>query len=117
MIEGIDIGRGLMSAQAAWDCAAVIASAASCIFTLTRRTMLSGQHGTWHSAPGIVQGVLAFQAILMGMVAMSILSGSHAGQRETVVYVVSAIVSAVLVVNLTLTGRKDAPADGEGSRP
>jgi len=117
VIEGMDIGRGMMTAQAAWDCAAVIASAATCIFTLTRRTMLSGQHGTWHSAPGLVQAVLAFQAILMGMVAMSILAGAHAGQRETVVYVVSALVSAVLVVNLTRTGRRDTSPDGEGSRP
>ena len=95
----------MMSEQMAWDAAAVVASFASCVFIFTRRRMLSGDHPRWHSAGVLVQVVLALQAIFMGCVAISILRGAHATQRETFVYIVSAVVSVAMTINLNRTGR------------
>lgn len=95
----------MMSEQMAWDAAAVVASFASCVFIFTRRRMLSGEHSRWHSASSLVQAVLGLQAIFMGCVAISIMSGAHASQRETLVYIVSAVVSIVMAANLDRNGR------------
>lgn len=86
--------------QFAWDAAAFLSSLIACVFILTRRRMLSGEHGTWHTAPPAVQGVLALQAIYMGTVALSILFGDHVNQRETLAYVISAVVAVVFTLNL-----------------
>lgn len=94
--------------QVAWDVTAFLASATAGIFTLTRRRMLSGDHARWCSASGLVQAALALQAIFFAGVALSILRGFHAGPRETLAYLVSAVVSIVMVRNLERHGRQPA---------
>ncbi len=95
-----------MSVQFMWDATAFLSSLIAGVFILTRRRMLSGEHGTWHTAPPAVQAVLALQAIYMGTVCLSILFGDHVNQRETIAYVISAIVAVVFTVNLEREGRR-----------
>lgn len=91
--------------QFAWDAAAFLATLIAGIFTLTRRTMLSRHLERWHAAPWPVQAVLAAQAAFFGYIAVTIARGEHVSQRETIAYVISAVASVVLVVNLEWTGR------------
>ncbi|UPT53190.1 hypothetical protein [Synechococcus phage Ssp-JY42] len=100
--------------QFAWDAAAFLSSLIACVFILARRRMLSGEHGTWHTAPPAIQAVLALQAIYMGTVCLSILFGDHVNQRETLAYVISAVVSVVFTVNLEREGRIRPPQRPQG---
>lgn len=98
--------------QAMWDAVAGTGATVSCGFTLLRRHMLSGGNPAWHSAPGLVQASLSFQAIVTGGVAVSLLFGAHhATQIETLLLVVSAAVSTALAINLDRLGRRDAAAE------
>ena len=103
-----------MSVQFMWDAVGFLSSLIACAFILTRRRMLSGEHSTWHTAPGWVQAVLAIQAIYMGTVALSILFGDHVNQRETIAYLISAVVSVVFTVNLEREGRVRPPQAPQG---
>jgi len=106
-MKGLDV-------QFLWDAAAFLSSLIACVFILTRRRMLSGDHETWHTAPVAVQAVLAIQAIYMGTVALSILFGDHVNQRETIAYVISAVVAVVFTINLEREGRRSPPPAPQG---
>lgn len=96
-----------LSVQDAWDLAAVIGAAISCGATLMRRHMLGGDGAAWHSASGLVQGSLSLQAIVTGAVAISLIfRAHHTSQVETLLLIVSAVVSATLALNLDRSGRK-----------
>lgn len=85
----------------AWDWIALAGATVSCLSTLARRHMLSGELARWHTAPGPVQASLAFQAIVTGGVAVALGCGAHhASQVETLLLVVSGVVSATLWLNL-----------------
>lgn len=105
--------------QAAWDLAAIAASIIAGVFTYGRRQMLSGLFNTWHTAPGLVQGLLAVQGIWLGCVGLNIgLGGAHATQREAVTYIISALVSVALQRSLERNGRlTPKPPRGRSSEP
>ena len=102
----------LWTEQAAWDLIAIAASIIAGVFTYGRRQMLSSLFDTWHTASGLVQGLLAVQGIWLGCVGVSIgLGGVHVTQREAVTYIISAMVSVALQRNLERRGRLPPKAE------
>lgn len=95
------------------DLVGLIGSTVACVALLLRRNMLRERFSTWHSASWPVRAALAVLAIYMGMAAVSIFFGAHAGQREAFAYAVLAAVSVVLVVNLDQSGRTDGGSSDE----
>ncbi len=100
-----------MGGFTAADVVGVIGSASAFAFLLLRRQMLRSRFKAWHSAGWPVQAALAVLAVYMGMVALSILCGSHASQREAWSYMILAGVSLVMLANLDQLGRRDPSAD------
>lgn len=92
---------------ATWDALAFFSSLTAGVFLLIRRHMLRGGMGLWHDAPRMVQASLSALAIYMGGVAVSLLCGWHADQREAAAYFLLAVSSVVMVVNLDRNGRRD----------
>jgi hypothetical protein len=96
-----------MMPQVAWDFLALGGAVISCLATLARRHMLSDTLGRWHSAPGSVQAALAFQSIVTGGIAVSLaIGGHHANEVETLLLMVSAVVSVALWRNLSRQERE-----------
>lgn len=96
-----------MIPQVAWDLMALAGAIVSCLATLARRHMLSDTLGRWHSAPGSVQASLALQSIVTGGIAVSLGIGAHhANEVETLLLMVSAIVSVSLWRNLARQERQ-----------
>lgn len=94
----------------AWDWIALVGATVSCLSTLARRHMLSGELTRWHSAPGLVQAALSFQSLVTGMVAISLMFRlHHATEVETTLLVVSGVVSATLWLNLARQPAQSAP--------
>lgn len=101
----------VLQAYLTWDALAFFSSATAGTFLLIRRHMLRDGARRWHSAPHPVQFCLSVLAIYMGGVAVSLLVGGHAGQREAVAYLLLAVKSVVMVVNLDLNGRAEQAAE------
>lgn len=93
-----------------WDALAFFSSLTACVFLLIRRHMLRGDLTLWHTAPSVVQACLSVLALYMGLVAISLLHGSHATPREASAYLILAVTSIVMVVNLDRNGRAVDPA-------
>lgn len=105
-----------MSPYTSWDVVAMAGAAVSCLATMARRHMLSEQLQRYHSAPWSVQLALSFQAIVTAGVALSLFLGAHhASQIETLLLLVSGVVSGALWHNLRRQGRP--PAEGRRSPP
>lgn len=91
-----------------WDALAFFASMTAAVFLLIRYYMLTRKLVLWHTAPAPVQLCLAVMAVYQGGVAVSVFVGSQAGPREACAYLLLAITSIVLVVNLDRNGRSAA---------
>lgn len=106
-----------MIPQVAWDLMALAGAIIACLATLARRHMLSDTLGRWPSAPASVQASLALQAIVTGGVAVSLGIGAHhANEIETLLLMVSALVSLSLWLNLSRQERHAEPAPTEPSQ-
>lgn len=97
----------MLGTQDLVDAVAAAASLIACGFLLLRRNMLRPSARTWHSAPPTVQLTLWCLAVYMGAVTLTIWFRHHATAREAVAYVLLAVSSVVMVINLDASGRRE----------